>query len=127
MQRYRHAEAGPQLVPHAYLQRVANGGGRVEREFGLGRLRTDLLIVWPLPGGRREERHVIECKVVRPKSGLQSVVAKGLRQTAGYMDRSGADSGHLVVFDLREGRSWSERLFHRDEAIDGTAVGVWGM
>ncbi len=127
VQRYGHAEAGPQLVLHAYLQRVANGGGRVEREFGLGRQRTDLLIVWPLPGGRREERHLIECKVVRPKSGLQSVVAKGLRQTAGYMDLSGADSGHLVVFDLREGRSWSRRLFHRAETVDGTAVGVWGM
>ncbi len=127
VQRYGHAEAGPQLVLHAYLQRVVNGGGRVEREFGLGRRRTDLLIVWPLPGGQREERHVIECKVVRPKSGLQSVVAKGLRQTADYMDHSGADSGHLVVFDLREGRSWSRRLFHRAETVDGTAVGVWGM
>ncbi len=127
VQRYGHAEAGPQLVLHAYLQRVVNGGGRVEREFGLGRRRTDLMIVWPLPGGRREERHVIECKVVRPKSGLRSVVAKGLRQTADYMDLSGADSGHLVVFDLREARSWSERLFHRDETVDGLSVGVWGM
>ncbi len=127
VQRYGHAEAGPQLVLHAYLQRVVNGGGRVEREFGLGRRRTDLLMVWPLPGGGREERHVIECKVVRPKSGLRSVVANGLRQTADYMDLSGADSGHLVVFDLREARSWSERLFHRDETVDGLSVGVWGM
>ncbi len=127
VQRYGHAEAGPQLVLHAYLQRVVNGGGRVEREFGLGRRRTDLLTVWPLPGGGREERHVIECKVVRPKSGLRSVVANGLRQTADYMDLSGADSGHLVVFDLREARSWSERLFHRDETIDGLSFGVWGM
>ncbi len=127
VQRYGHAEAGPQLVLHAYLQRVVNGGGRVEREFGLGRRRTDLLMVWPLPGGGREERHVIECKVVRPKSGRRSVVAKGMRQTADYMDLSGADSGHLVVFDLREARSWSERLFHRDETVDGLSVGVWGM
>ena len=32
-----YREAGPQLLLQAFLQRVANGGGRVEREYGLGR------------------------------------------------------------------------------------------
>ena len=31
----------------AFLQRIVNSGGRVEREYGLGRMRADLLIVWP--------------------------------------------------------------------------------
>ena len=35
----------------AFLQRVVNSGGRNEREYGLGRLRTDLLVEWPVPGG----------------------------------------------------------------------------
>ena len=30
----------------AFLQRIVNSGGRVEREYGLGRMRTDLLVVW---------------------------------------------------------------------------------
>ena len=37
--------------------RLVNGGGRVEREYGLGRRRTDLLVIWPYPGG--EQRVVI--------------------------------------------------------------------
>ena len=41
----------------AFLQRIVNGGGRVEREYGLGRRRTDLLVIWPYPGG--EQRVVI--------------------------------------------------------------------
>ena len=45
-----------------YLQRVVNGGGRIEREYGLGRGRTDLLIVWP--HGGRERRFVVECKLL---------------------------------------------------------------
>ncbi len=35
-----------------------NGGGRLEREYALGRGRTDLLIVWPQGG--RERRFVVE-------------------------------------------------------------------
>ena len=42
-----YPEAGPQLILQAYLQRVVNGGGRIEREYGLGRGRTDLLVLWP--------------------------------------------------------------------------------
>ena len=35
----------PQLLRQAFLQRLVNGGGRVEREYGLGRGRTDLLVI----------------------------------------------------------------------------------
>ena len=59
----QYHEAGPQLLLQAHLQRVVNGGGRIEREYALGRGRTDLLIVWPQGG--RERRYVVECKVRR--------------------------------------------------------------
>ena len=49
-QRFQYQEAWPQLLLQAFLQRVVNGGGRIEREYGLGRGRTDLLIVWPRAG-----------------------------------------------------------------------------
>ena len=48
--RFDYQEAGPQLILQAFLQRVVNGGGRIEREYGLGRGRTDLLILWPEGG-----------------------------------------------------------------------------
>ena len=49
--RFDYAEAGPQLLLQAFLQRIVNSGGRIEREYGLGRGRTDLLVLWPR-GGR---------------------------------------------------------------------------
>ena len=64
---------GRSLPLQAFLQHIVNGGGRIEREYGLGRMRTDLLIVWPLVGApaqpqageRREtQKVVIECKVL---------------------------------------------------------------
>ena len=64
MQRFeRYHEAGSQLLLQAFLQRIVNGGGRLEREYALGRGRVDLLIVWPQGG--RERRVVVECKVRR--------------------------------------------------------------
>lgn len=65
MERFDYKEAGPQLLLQAFLQRVVNSGGRIEREYGLGRRRTDLLIIWPHPKG--QQRAVIELKIL-PKS-----------------------------------------------------------
>ena len=68
---------------------------------------------------------MIECKVLR--KGLGQTVRRGLQQTAGYMERCAARNGHLVVFDRREGRSWDEKIFRRDESAGGRAITVWGM
>ena len=34
LQRFEYQEAGPQLLLQAFLQRIVNGGGRIEREYG---------------------------------------------------------------------------------------------
>ena len=127
--RFDYAEAGPQLILQAFLQRVVNGGGRIEREYGLGRGRTDLLIVWPRGGGATPDaevdRLVIECKLAH--KNLERTIGEGVEQTAGYMDRCAARTGHLVVFDRRADRSWDEKIFRRDMDRDGRPITVWGM
>ena len=127
--RFDYAEAGPQLILQAFLQRIVNGGGRFEREYGLGRGCTDLLIVWPRAGAAEPDaaaaRFAIECKVLR--KSLEHVIREGLAQTAGYMDRCAAQAGHLVVFDRRRDRSWDEKIFRREESAGGRTITVWGM
>ena len=123
VERFDYREAGPQLLLQAFLQRIVNGGGRIEREYGLGRGRTDLLILWPQ--GDRVRRFVVECKVLH--KGLERTIREGLEQTAGYMDRCAAEGGHLVIFDREEGRSWDEKVFCRRESAGGVEVVVWGM
>ena len=138
VERFQYKEAGPQLLLQAFLQRIVNGGGRIEREYGLGRMRTDLLLLWPLRGthaqasapapageGRVTQKVVIECKVLH--RGLDRTLREGLAQTRAYMDRSGAAEGHLVVFDRTEGRTWDEKIFRRNEAEGGVPITVWGM
>ena len=127
IQRFAYREAGPQLLLQAFLQRIVNGGGRIEREYGLGRGRVDLLIVWPWPdkaGASTARRYVIECKVLR--GGLERTVRDGVAQTADYIDRCAAAEGHLVVFD-RGKRDWVDKVFYRTERAKGATVHVWGM
>ena len=123
IERFDYSEAGCQLLLQAFLQRVINGGGLIEREYGLGRMRTDLLIRWPTRSGR--QNFVVECKLRR--KSLDATVSEGLEQTAHYMDRCGADGGHLVIFDRSEGRSWEEKVFRNETKRTGAPITVWGM
>ena len=131
-----YPEAGPQLILQAYLQRVVNGGGRIEREYGLGRGRTDLLVLWPREAGQPSdlwERFVVECKVLRDsdRKSLAWTVERGVEQTLGYMAKCGAQEGHLVVIDRRIGAE--ERRDGEGEADgsgrrqDGRGVVVWTL
>lgn len=121
--RFGYKEARPQLLLllQAFLQRIVNSGGRVAREYGLGRLRTDLLVVWPTAredaesGGR--QKVVLECKLLRVS--LEATLGQGVSQTLAYMDRAGAEEGHLVIFDRSEGSSWNEKIFRCEEEGNG--------
>lgn len=130
VERFDYKEAGPQLLLQAFLQRIVNGGGRVEREYGLGRKRTDLLVLWPVaePGVEGKEhvqRGVIELKVLH--KSLEATLAEGLAQTWEYADRCGAAEAHLVIFDRTPDKPWEEKIFRREEAIQGRPITVWGM
>ncbi|MDE2904832.1 MAG: ATP-binding protein [Acidobacteriota bacterium] len=133
VERFQYREAGPQLLLQAFLQRIVNGGGRIDREYGLGRMRTDLLIVWPVGGraagardgtGAKTQKVVIECKLLH--RGAERTVREGLQQTRAYMDRCAAAEGHLVIFDRDEDKPWDAKLYRRDDT-DGVPVTVWGM
>ena len=68
----------------------------------------------------------IECKVLH--GGLERIVAEGLEQTAGYIDRCAAREGHLIVVDRGERKRWDDKVFHRRmTSSDGAAVDLRGM
>ena len=113
---FDYKESGPHLILLAFFQRIINGGGQIHREYALGRGRVDLLISW------KTQRIVIELKLYRDSKTLPD----GLRQTFEYMDTSGATQGHLVIFDKRD-KTWDEKVYQKEEAVDGIKIFVWGM
>jgi hypothetical protein len=113
----------------AFLQRIVNGGGRINREYGLGRKRTDLFLEWPIDEEQGYfgpvQKVVIELKLLR--SALETTLKEGLTQTAEYADKAGADEAYLVLFDRRDGMMWDERIWQRAETVQGREIRVWGM
>jgi hypothetical protein len=116
-------EVAPQLVLMAFLQRVVNGGGQVEREYGVGRGRIDLLVRWPLPGGDTQ-RAALELKVWA--EGRPDPLAEGLLQLDAYLERLSLGEGTLVVFDRRSAaRDVSGRTRFEDAVtVSGRVVRV---
>jgi type II secretory pathway predicted ATPase ExeA len=113
---FGYREAGPHLMLMAFLQRVVNGGGRVEREYGLGRGALDLMIFW------KDERQVIEVKLRRDTE----TEVEALDQVARYLDHTGLDEGWLILFDLRKEIPWADKLFVREVQHLGKKVRLVG-
>lgn len=117
LEKFDYKESGPHLLLMAFLQRVINGGGKIHREYALGRKRVDLLIFWG------EQRIVIELKVKRG----QKTIDEGLIQTAEYMDTNNATEGHLIVFDREANKSWNEKIFVQEHKVGKDIITVWGI
>lgn len=122
---FDYVEAGPQLLLQAFLQRIVNGGGRVEREYGLGRQRTDILVLWPYHENRAVQQAVIELKL--QYDSLETTIAKGLKQTHQYMDTCGTTEGYLLIINRTKKRSWKDKIFKQEKIFKGTKILVFGM
>lgn len=88
-------EIAPHLVLMAFLHRVVNGRGTLEREYALGSGRMDLCLRYGAA------TLGIELKVWR--EGRPDPLVSGLSQLDAYLSRLGVASGWLVIFDRRSG------------------------
>ncbi len=86
-------EVAPHLVLMAFLHRVVNGGGSLQREYAVGMGRLDILLRYG------DVRLAIELKTWR--DGEPDPLSKGLNQLDAYLAGLGLDSGWLVIFDQR--------------------------
>ena len=86
-------EIAPHLVMMAFLHRVVNGGGSIQREYAIGTGRMDLLVRYGV------DALAIELKVWR--DGEADPCEQGLAQLDRYLAGLGLDRGWLVIFDRR--------------------------
>jgi len=128
IEKFDYKESGPQLILQAFLQRVVNGGGYIDREYGLGRGRTDLLIRKPLTDryGGPYQYIALELKIKR--YSMTRTISDGLAQTSEYMERCPQGTeGHFIIFDRTSKKPWSKRIFHRTGEHNGHKIEIWGM
>ena len=89
-------EIAPHLVLMAFLHRVVNAGGTIDREYAIGWGRMDLCVRYTgaILG--------IELKVWR--DGEPDPLSEGLEQIDGYLRGLSQETGWLVIFDRRSGQ-----------------------
>jgi len=86
-------EIAPHLVLMAFLHRVVNGNGRIEREYAIGSRRIDLCLYYA------STQVAMELKVWR--DGQKDPLDRGLAQLDSYLNGLGLETGWLVIFDQR--------------------------
>ena len=103
-----YTEAFPHLLLMAFLQRVLNGGGSINREYAAGRGRMDIAVEY------NKKMYIIEIKLIHLHDTPQEVFEEGIVQITKY--RNSIDStapAYLVIFDRRsetKEKPWDERL-----------------
>ncbi|MDR2232088.1 MAG: PD-(D/E)XK nuclease domain-containing protein [Tannerella sp.] len=112
-----YTEAFPHLLLMAFLQRILNGGGTVDREYAAGRGRMDLHIKY------NDFHYIIEIKLIHWYQTEEAVREKGLEQIRRYREKFDPDTpAYLVIFDRRnkeDRKPWNERIsWEYDEDIN---------
>ena len=103
-----YTEAFPHLLLMAFIQRVLNGGGDIDREYAAGRGRMDLYIKY------NNFQYIIEIKLLRSWDSPQTVREEGLEQIIEYRDKVAPSApAYLIIFDRRpktKEKPWDERI-----------------
>jgi hypothetical protein len=86
-------EIAPHLVLMAFLHRVVNGSGTIDREYAVLSGRMDLLVQYG------DVKMAMELKVWR--EGKKDPLPEGLNQLDYYLSGLGLNTGWLVIFDRR--------------------------
>ncbi|MBC5797543.1 ATP-binding protein [Sphaerospermopsis sp. LEGE 00249] len=88
-----YPEIAPHLVLMAFLHRVVNGGGSLEREYAIGSGRMDICL--------RYGDVVLGMELKVWKQGKPDPLPKALVQLDKYLSGLNLDTGWLVIFDRR--------------------------
>jgi len=122
-----YQEAAPQLITQAFLQRVANGNGFINREYGVSRKRTDLMLKWSYSGNNqiRYQKIVMELKVINERQSYEKVRQEALIQTAEYAKICGSDEAHILIFDRNNTQKWSATEPNERTEYNGVKLEIW--
>jgi len=102
LERFTYKEAGHQLLLMAFLQRVINGGGQIEREMALGNGRCDLVVIY------NNQNFAMELKIKRSNFNFE----KSKIQLTQYLDKLNEQHGYLIIFESKPSTeiAWENRI-----------------
>jgi hypothetical protein len=114
--RFEYKESIHHLLLMAFLQRVVNSGGEVNREMAIGNRRIDILVAF---NGRE---FAMELKIKRTKDSIE----EGKEQLNEYLDKLGLKEGYLVIFDPVPG-DWESKIYYKDTLYKDKKIIMVGL
>jgi len=107
------------LLLMAFLQRVINGGGSIDREMAVGSGRTDIFVSF------NNEEFVLELKM---KHNIY-VKEDGLSQLSRYMDTLDLQHAWLILFEKQKSDivTWEQRINWEEIKINGKNITIVEM
>ncbi|MCP4694609.1 MAG: ATP-binding protein [Desulfobacterales bacterium] len=117
LEKYDFREVGRQLLLMAFLQRIINNGGTIEREMAVGNGRCDLFVTFG------PDRFIIELKLRRDRYSVED----GLEQIERYMARMDMPRGYLIMFETNPGISWEDRIYRKEMEQNRKTIILIGM
>ena len=84
--------------------------------MALGTGRLDLCVEF------RGARYAIEVKTSENFQGEKSYA-----QCAKYLDSLGLSEGWMPIFEKAKDKTWDEKIYSRDEIVDGRTIHVIGL
>jgi hypothetical protein len=140
-------EAVPHLIIQAFLQRVINGGGTINREYGAGRKRVDIMVKWKYPlsgkwqvvsgkiseqltvdsGQWQYQNIVMEIKTINKKQKYESLREKALKQTAEYAKICGEKQAYILIFDRDNSQKWKKDEPVENAEYDDIQIEIWKL
>jgi len=84
--------------------------------MALGSGRLDLCVEY------RDKRYAVEVKTSKSFKGEDSY-----KQLLGYLDKLGLAEGWMPIFENSKEKTWDEKIYRRDEIVDGKTIHVIGL
>jgi len=116
LDRYEYKESAHHLLLMAFLQRIINSGGEINREMAVGNGRIDMLVRF------REQEFALELKV----KWDNQTISEGQEQLAGYLDTLGLKTGYLIIFDPAD-IDWDKKIYRQEITIKNKTIIMFGL
>ena len=120
VRRFSYKEAGASLLLQAFLQRIIDGGGRIERKYGLGRGYITLVVLWPYR--KKVQKAVIDIRYLN--YSYKELVKEGVEKLVETLKSMSISNGHLIIFNRNPDEFWEQKVSSTKVGKD-IMIDVW--
>jgi hypothetical protein len=119
VEKFNYQSAGAFLLFQAFLQRIVDGGGKIQREYGLGRKSISLILSWPYAASKQ----TFFFDLCLLSMSVKDHIRDGADSLYEKLKKNDIMHGSLLIFNTQPDALWEQKLFKSTK--DGYAIEIW--